>query len=109
MIAKIIDDDNRIGDGRSMGNEVLSGVEADTGGLLLDKGSAKALKSSPPSLSGGIEKITVALDEDIDADAVVAPCRWRFLVNAWVVSDCRPIVRISDQAKRKTPYRSMII
>lgn len=102
MIAKTIAPDNRIGDGRSMGKEVLSGVEAETGGLLLDKGSAKAFMSSPPSFSGGVEKSTVALD-------AMAPCRWRFLENAWVVPDCRPIVRISDQAKRKTQYRSMVM
>jgi hypothetical protein len=101
MIANTIAPDNRIGDGRSMGKEVLSGVEAETGGLLFDKGSAKAFISFPPSLSGGVEKRTVTLD--------VAPCRWRFVENAWVVPDCRPIVRISDQAKRKILYRSMII
>ena len=107
-MAKTMDDARRIGDGKSMGYDVLSGLDAEAGGLLLDKGSAKAFISSP---SGGVEKIAVVLDDDGSAiDAITAvPFGWKFPVKARVMPDCRPIIMISDQAMRKTPYRAMVI
>lgn len=86
-----------------MGYDVPSDVEAGTGGLLLDKGSAKASIPSLPSFSGGVEKTTVVLDDDNDAAG-----RWILVVNATVLPDCKPIVRASDHAKRETTNRAMM-
>ena len=74
--------------------------------MSLTKGSAKASGTVPSSLSGGVEKIAVLDGDDMDGDTA-APF-WKFVVNAWVLPDSRPIAKISEQAKTKTLCRAMM-
>ncbi len=106
MIAKTIEDANKMGDGTSIGYDVPSDVGAGAGGLLLVKGSAKASnsKASGSASSSIFEKITVFLDVEIDAETTDP----KLLLNAWVLPENRPIERISDHAKTRTPFRAIV-
>lgn len=71
------------------------------------KGSENASNPSDSSPSGGVEKIAVVFDRDIDAETADAR-RWKLLENAWELSENRPIARITDQVKTKTLCRAII-
>jgi len=121
IIAKIIDEPSKIGDGKLIGYDVVVSSDDDDDDIFW-RGSANGsddTSGDDSSSSDGVEKLIVFVavrifpkNPFVVAVAVVTIpcCRWKLLaVKAYVLLDCRPIVRSNDHTNRRMPYRDDII